>query len=156
MNAGRDKDAVRDAVDLLLADHLESEALEGLAQGATRLVRTLGKDTIRELVDEIISETPHTMVRAHALYARASILAPRRGKVSDEDRAQAEKDLDDVARLAKGTALGVRAGAAKFQRERLQIGMEVPDIVGKDTDGVEFKLSDYRGKVVVLDFWGDW
>ena len=23
-------------------------------------------------------------------------------------------------------------------------------------DGVKFKLSDYRGKVVVLDFWGDW
>ena len=25
-----------------------------------------------------------------------------------------------------------------------------------DLDGVEFKLSDYRGKVVFLDFWGDW
>lgn len=31
-----------------------------------------------------------------------------------------------------------------------------PDIVGEDVDGKEFKLSDYRGKVVVLDFWGFW
>jgi peroxiredoxin len=31
-----------------------------------------------------------------------------------------------------------------------------PDIVAKDTDGVDFKLSDYRGKVVLLDFWGFW
>jgi hypothetical protein len=23
-------------------------------------------------------------------------------------------------------------------------------------DGVPFKLSDYRGKVVVVDFWGHW
>jgi len=23
-------------------------------------------------------------------------------------------------------------------------------------DGVKFKLSDYRSKVVVLTFWGDW
>jgi peroxiredoxin len=39
---------------------------------------------------------------------------------------------------------------------RLQIGMVAPDIAGVDTDGTNFKLSDYRGKVVVLDFWGFW
>ena len=27
---------------------------------------------------------------------------------------------------------------------------------GEDVDGVAFKLSDYRGKVVVLDYWGFW
>ncbi|NRA94904.1 MAG: hypothetical protein HRU14_01700 [Planctomycetes bacterium] len=43
-----------------------------------------------------------------------------------------------------------------FIKERLQIGMVAPDIEGKDFDDVSFKLSDYRGKVVVLDFWGDW
>ncbi len=70
---------------------------------------------------------------------------------------------------AKEKAKGSRAGgpgaastqvsntkAAKFEAERLQIGMEVPDIEGEDVDGVKFKLSDYRGKVIVLDFWGDW
>lgn len=31
-----------------------------------------------------------------------------------------------------------------------------PEITGEDVDGTEFKLSDYRGKVVVLDFWGFW
>jgi hypothetical protein len=36
------------------------------------------------------------------------------------------------------------------------IGEEAPEIVGVDLDGVEFKLSDYRGKVVMLDFYGDW
>jgi peroxiredoxin len=34
--------------------------------------------------------------------------------------------------------------------------MVAPDIESEDLDGVKFKLSDYRGKVVVLDFWGDW
>ena len=34
--------------------------------------------------------------------------------------------------------------------------MSAPEIEGNDLDGVAFKLSDYRGKVVVLDFWGDW
>lgn len=36
------------------------------------------------------------------------------------------------------------------------IGDMAPEIEGPDLDGVNFKLSDYRGKVVVLDFWGDW
>ena len=37
-----------------------------------------------------------------------------------------------------------------------EIGTEAPEIVGEDLDGVEFKLSEYRGKVVMLDFYGDW
>jgi hypothetical protein len=38
----------------------------------------------------------------------------------------------------------------------LQIGNLAPDISGEDADGNKFKLSDYRGKVVVLDFWANW
>ena len=30
------------------------------------------------------------------------------------------------------------------------------DIVGKDLYGESFSLSDYRGNVVMLVFWGDW
>jgi hypothetical protein len=37
-----------------------------------------------------------------------------------------------------------------------RIGQVAPEIQGTDADGKEFKLSDYRGKVVVLDFWGGW
>ena len=43
-----------------------------------------------------------------------------------------------------------------FALQNLAIGKAAPEIVGMDTDGVEFKLSDYRGKVVMLDFWGNW
>ena len=38
----------------------------------------------------------------------------------------------------------------------LRIGTAAPEISGEDIDGVPFKLSDYRGKVVLLDFWGNW
>ena len=43
-----------------------------------------------------------------------------------------------------------------FALKYLSIGKVAPEIAGADTDGVDFKLSDYRGKVVFLDFWGDW
>jgi hypothetical protein len=35
-------------------------------------------------------------------------------------------------------------------------GMVAPEIEGIDLDGTAFKLSDYEGKIVFLDFWGDW
>jgi len=40
--------------------------------------------------------------------------------------------------------------------ESLKIGSPAPEIAGQDLDGVKFKLSEYRGKVVMLDFWGYW
>ena len=43
-----------------------------------------------------------------------------------------------------------------FALQNLAIGKHAPEIVGEDLDGVEFKLSDYRGQIVFLDFWGDW
>jgi peroxiredoxin len=49
-----------------------------------------------------------------------------------------------------------RAQSSLFELTRLQIGMVAPDIEGADLNGVAFKLSDYRGKVVVIDFWGNW
>jgi hypothetical protein len=49
-----------------------------------------------------------------------------------------------------------RAEGQLFELRRLAVGMEVPEIEGEDTDGKKFKLSDYRGKVVLLDFWGHW
>ena len=42
------------------------------------------------------------------------------------------------------------------ERGELKVGQPAPEIVGKDLDGRTFRLSDYRGNVVVIDFWGDW
>lgn len=52
--------------------------------------------------------------------------------------------------------LGESATGDIFELENLAIGQVAPEIEGEDIDGVAFKLSDYRGRVVVLDFWGDW
>ena len=55
-----------------------------------------------------------------------------------------------------GETYGTRIESMIFAKEKLQVGCVAEDIVGEDLDGEEFKLSDYRGKVVVIDFWGDW
>jgi hypothetical protein len=89
----------------------------------------------------------------------------KKAKDVEERAADAEKafeavlkDYADCPRLIKEDAgtLGDRAKEELFDLRHLRIGKTAPDIEGGDLDGVSFKLSDYRGKVVVLDFWGDW
>jgi hypothetical protein len=52
--------------------------------------------------------------------------------------------------------LGMLAEKMLFQIRHLSIGKAAPEIEGEDIHGKEFKLSDYRGKVVMLTFWGHW
>jgi len=46
--------------------------------------------------------------------------------------------------------------AKAFREQNLAVGKPVPDFTAKDIEGAEFKLSEYKGKVVLLDFWGFW
>jgi cytochrome oxidase Cu insertion factor (SCO1/SenC/PrrC family) len=52
--------------------------------------------------------------------------------------------------------LGEQASNHLFELRNLVVGKSAPDIEAEDLDGTPFKLSDYRGKVVLLDFWGHW
>jgi hypothetical protein len=65
------------------------------------------------------------------------------------------RDYADVPAARKGV-LGDQAKASIHEMKDLVVGKTAPDIAGEDTAGVAFKLSDYRGKVVLLDFWGNW
>ena len=38
----------------------------------------------------------------------------------------------------------------------LNKGQLAPEITGKDVNGKPMKLSDFRNKIVVIDFFGDW
>lgn len=73
----------------------------------------------------------------------------------------AEKLLTTVQTEFPNLSFGSRkiakmAKATLFELRHLSVGKIAPDIQGEDIDGIAFKLSDYRGKVVLLDFWGDW
>lgn len=79
----------------------------------------------------------------------------------DKLRAEAESALDKVvdeyadAKIFNRKIADLASGMI-FELKHLAIGQEVPDLEGDDLDGTAFKLSDYRGKVVFLDFWAHW
>ncbi len=48
--------------------------------------------------------------------------------------------------------LGEAAAKVLFQLRELAVGKPAPEIDGPDVNGKNFRLSDYRGKVIVLSF----
>jgi hypothetical protein len=71
--------------------------------------------------------------------------------VTDKDYKSAETTYHE-----KRVKLGELADRELFELRHLLPGKPAPEIAGEDIDGKAFKLSDYRGKVVLLDFWGHW
>jgi len=68
---------------------------------------------------------------------------------------RAARDYGDV-RLSDGETVAQKAEPELFGIRHLSVGKVAPEIEGVDQDGVRFKLSDYRGKVVLLDFWSEY
>jgi hypothetical protein len=67
------------------------------------------------------------------------------------------KEFADLRPLGKDfPPLGEQANGALFRLRNLEIGCAVPEVQGEDVDGKPLKLSDFRGKVVVVAFWATW
>lgn len=76
----------------------------------------------------------------------------------DEATAEIEAILEQATafgdvNLPDGATVAARAESALFEVRHLAVGRRAPEIEGEDQDGHRFRLSDYRGKVVLLDFW---
>ena len=102
------------------------------------------------LLNDIADNHGNNDIRVKALLARARQLMGR------DDSQGAIADLEKVQELTKDADLLDEAKEALVEVKKLAIGSVAPEIVGVDVEGVSFKLSDYRGKVVLLDFWGFW
>jgi len=143
------------ALATLLSDHVTSAKLADAAASIPALGRTLGTRVVDDAIAKILAKNPHGLVKARIYYTRASVVL-RAQKVSKEAKAAALADMRKCIDLAPESDFASRAKGVLYEQEKLQIGMPVPDIEGEDLDGVAFRLSDYKGKVIMLDFWGDW
>jgi hypothetical protein len=60
----------------------------------------------------------------------------------------------DIKAGFRGT-VGSVAKRELFDIRNLSVGKSAPEVEGEDQDGQKFKLADYKGKVVLLDFWSE-
>jgi hypothetical protein len=73
-------------------------------------------------------------------------------KESEKLFEEAAEKYADVKAGFRGT-VGQTAKKDLYEIRHLAIGKTAPEVEGVDQDGKKFKLSDYKGKVVLLDFW---
>lgn len=138
----------------LLDQHASSPAWARLGTGLPRVVQGLGKAERQRLLDTLATN-PDPDVRG---WIALIVHSPEVEKAPlDSDRYRAAKSALLAAReLARDPALRDELTAPIDLRERFAIGAVSPDIEGLDLAGESFRLSDYRGKVILLSFWGDW
>lgn len=101
------------------------------------------------------------LVRGQILKRRADALADKDAKAAAKLRDESDSTLSRAAEKygdvnITGIIVGDKAKHEQFELRHLSIGTEAPDIVGEDQDGKQLKLSDYKGKVILLDFWSQY
>jgi len=107
---------------------------------------------------DLLADQPDVTRRYEGLYGKDYLDALRR-----QDRAKSVAEVEALLEQAadqygdvkfpSGDTVGESARTELFSIRHLAIGKEAPDIEGPDQDAIRFKLSDYRGKVVLLYFW---
>lgn len=110
-------------------------------------------------LEQLLDKTTNKQVKGNILFNTATQLAAYNNADAEKRAVEIFKDIEQnyaTSVDARQRPLGPLATEQLFILQNLSIGKVAPDIEGTDLDGVAFKLSDYRGKVVVLDFWGDW
>lgn len=157
------------ALELITKHHLDHSRIGRLCLFLVEADEGLGRKT-EALLRGAVAKSPHEDVRGQASLALARLLLARARTIERPDEArrlrqEAGAVLDTIlkrypnVRLPstgeedEGRRLGPIVRPLLFDLRRLALGQPVPELSGPDLDGKPLKLSDHRGKVVVLLFW---
>jgi hypothetical protein len=101
------------------------------------------------------------LVLGQVLMRNADRLVATDAKAAAKMRKESEELLEEAAgkyagvRTAFDGPVGSKARSELFDLRNLCVGKAAPEVNGIDQNGKRFKLSDYQGKVVLLDFWSE-
>jgi hypothetical protein len=152
---GGKEEMAKDAVDQMMASYVESPVMAEFVGELRYMGWFIGAARCQSNLRKIAEKSPHRNVKAAAVFTLACVLMEGRSG-SETEKAEARKMFDTLKKGYADSPYAKQADSYVFELEHLQIGMVAPDFEATDQEGKPFKLSDYRGKVVVLDFWGFW
>ena len=141
--------------DRVVAEHADADWLVGAVQSSSSMVDELSIEAVTGLGARLLEASTNPEVRAWTMYELASLAAR-----DEADDVRVERAIDLLERLLEehpGHRLAPDARAKAFALRNLRIGQVVPEVVLPPGDeGVEVRLSDYRGRVTLIVFWGFW
>jgi thiol-disulfide isomerase/thioredoxin len=149
---------VEKASEIVLQNHVRSTNLVYLCQ---ELLRLRHRSAVK-LLQAVLDQNPSHEVQANACFALAMLLKAQANDGGEEPAAAEaerlfERVIADYGQVQTGgKKLADEAASELFELRRLWVGRVAPGIAGEDLDGRPMNLNDYRGKVVVLVFWGTW
>jgi thiol-disulfide isomerase/thioredoxin len=163
---GKDSPHAR-ALAVLQKDYVKSPHIRKVLQ----LLANAGDAGSRKLLDDVIAGNPNRKVQARAyeaLIAAAEAAIKNGEQLKNEavrERVEKQRGKAFVEQLlARAEKAGKEIdGLKKVLQEKyadlavdLTIGKPAPEVESEDLSGKKVKLSDLRGKVVVLDVWATW
>jgi hypothetical protein len=143
----------------LLEEHMDSAVLAELTGELRYAAHEIGHANVIEALRAMVAESPHERVRAGALFTLGAVLLESQDSgLREEGRDCLEAVVVEYGKLAYGadSDYETAANGYLYELDNLQVGMTAPDFEAVDENGATWKLSDYRGKVVIVDFWGFW
>ncbi|MES2460346.1 MAG: TlpA disulfide reductase family protein, partial [Armatimonadota bacterium] len=127
---------------------------------AQELIKKSEKETVTEFLDLVRKfwATPPAKTDAPSLsmYTMHNEMLNRWQKEIREGKQPSLNRFDFPAGGTSGDGGTVTAREEPARPALLAAGTIAPDFRALDSNGKVVKLSDYRGKVVVLDFWASW
>lgn len=124
-------------------------------------------DTLDSLMHHCSSMSPTERNAYYADYINSHLSSQVSGYllglIYDEKMQQSYQNLADEVRngvlqpfIDSRIAYVQRQAAIKTNRQNISDGKIAPDFTLKGLDGSDVSFSDFRGKYLVLDFWGSW
>ncbi|HEX5053610.1 MAG TPA: hypothetical protein VFZ65_17660 [Planctomycetota bacterium] len=151
------QDAAFAAMSTLMQEHVADPGIGRAVARIGGLHHVFGPERSRAWLDRVFERNEDAAVLHQAHYTRAAMYVGTRAVERSEPLRQlAITDLGVVLAAAESDSLRKLAKGLLHEAQVLEPGLPAPDITGEDLDGVPFRLADYKGKVVLLDFWGDW
>jgi hypothetical protein len=153
---------------LLAEKHLGSLSLQRLQNLCQRLSFS-GSKSSEGILRALLEKDSRRDVQGVACLTLAQVLKRHAEGLAGKDAKEAKKAQDEAEKLFERAAdkfadvkqgfrgtIGEQAKGELFDLRFLSVGKSAPDVEGEDQDGKKFKLSDYKGKVVFLDFWSQY